>query len=301
MDAFEAATQFSQILRNLTPSIQNLTKAAHFALRNYESEDYLFPTIIDVLEDRNIELNTKSNIFQFIEILVSESFYFSKQSKYNYPYITNLKSSLPNILYRVLPNSNNANIHNVYNSLTKISKYFKIDCINYINKFNSDLLTNEDISDIDRDIEFPDIDLDDIKSSTSDPLLAAWEFLIQKKHQSQYERLRLLKHKQSISGNVNEDDLFSIKEKSNKSTILLSKKQILSRMEDDRESHKRSKESLWVVNRPKDANWAGEDEFYNLYWNKYETLNAEEDKALLDSLNEMNKIVAASFKDSQFK
>ncbi|KAK6464975.1 CTD kinase-I gamma subunit [Scheffersomyces coipomensis] len=299
MDSFEAATQFSQILRNLTPSLQTLTKAAHFALKNSESEDYLFPTIIEVISDNSIELNTKSNLFQFIEVLINESFYFSKQSKYNHPYVQNLKQSLPSIILQVLPNVNNSNIYNVYKSLIKISKQFKINSKEYIHQFNVSLLNDDDLKNIDDNIPFPQIGISEINKSL-DPLLSAWDILIQKKRQSEYERLRLLNHTEFESEDVAEDLMFSIKEKSDKSTTLLSKKQILWRMEEDRESHKRSKEGLWMVNRSKEDNSVGEEEFLNMYWNKYDVLNHEEDKALLDSLGELNKIVAASYKDSQF-
>lgn len=311
MDSFEASTQFTQILSGLTPSIQNLTKAAHFALKNSESEDYLFHSIIDTLDDPNVELNTKSTIFQFIEVLMHESLVISQQPKspYTYPYVHNLKNALPKILLQVLPGSNNSSLYNAYNSLRHISDTCKVNYDDYENKYNDilNLFTIEDLENIDADIPFPDIKVED-EIEASDPLITTWDLLIKKKKQSLYERLRLLKHLKMIEHSVEEEDMFSYKgsrwqkEHSNgkSSELLLSKKHILSRMEDDRESHKRSKENIWVVNRPKESSTLTEDEFLVHYWNKYSVMADEEEKTFMDSLVELNKLVAGSYKDTQY-
>ncbi|CCE81962.1 Piso0_002647 [Millerozyma farinosa CBS 7064] len=312
MDSFEATTQFSQMLRNITPVMQNLTRAAHFAIKNHEQEDYLFHSIIEVLDDPNTELNTKSTIFQFIEVLMHEAFQVSQQPKshYSYPYIHNLKSSLPNILLKVLPGANNSSLHNVYNSLKNISKTCKTAYEEYDNKYNSinTLLTEAELENVDANIPYPDIKIEDEINST-DPVITTWDLLIKKKKQSQYERLRLLKHHKVIEGSVNEEDMFSFQpnkttkdqgDASSNAALVFTKKQILMRMEDDRESHKRSKENLWVVNRPKDSNSLTEDEFLVYYWNKFGNVTEEEDKSFRDSLNDLNAMVAQSYKDKQF-
>ncbi|CUM67024.1 uncharacterized protein PRCAT00004712001 [Priceomyces carsonii] len=302
MDSFEASAQFSQILRTLVPSLPSLTKAAHFALKNAESEDFLFPSMMDILNDNTVEINTKSTIFQFIEVLINESFAVSQQSKshYSFPYIQNLKQSLPAIIYSVLPDANNANLFNVYQSLKSISKVFKINCDEYDKKFNSNLIDSDDLVNLDKDIPFPKIELGDIVVEENDSLIAAWSLLISKKKQSQYERLRLLKHSKMIQEPVDEDQMFALKDKNDESKDLLSKKQILMRMEDDREVHKRSKETLWMVNRPKESSFITENEFLEYYWKKHHKLNPEEDQALLESLDVLNETVAKSYKDKQF-
>lgn len=308
MDSFEASTQFSQILKTLSPSIQNLTRAAHFALKNYESEDYLFHSIIDTLDDPSIELNTKSTIFQFIEVLMHESFFISQQPKshYTYPYVHNLKNALPKILLKVLPGSNNSSLHNAYNSLRSISNTCKVNFDEYEEKYNnvSALFTPEDLENVEANLPFPDIKVED-EIEASDPLITTWDLLIKKKKQSQYERLRLLKHQKLIDEPVEEEDMFQYKGSNsqkgdNPNELLLSKKQILLRMEDDRETHKRSKENLWVVNRPKDTAVLTEDEFLVHYWNKYGIMAEEEEKTFMDSLDELNGMVAESYKDKQF-
>lgn len=301
MDSFEASTQFSQILRNLNPSLPSLTKAAHFALKNSESEDYLFPSIMNILDDPNTELNTKSTIFQFIELLIRESFNASQQPKpvYNFPYVQSLKAALPGILLKILPNSNNSNSFNVYNSLKNISQTFKFDSSDYISQYNSNLLNEEDLENIESNIPFPSVDIED-QPDSSDSIVNCWSLLIQKKKQSQYERQRMLKHSPVINERVDENQLFELKDKNDKNNELLSKRQVILRMEDDRETHKKSKETLWVVNRPKESNVITEDEFLMHYWNKLKGMNEEEEKAFSDTLEELNKMVADSYKDKQF-
>lgn len=303
MDAFEASSKLTQTLRNLNPLIQNLTRAAYFALKNHEGEDYLFQAILDTLDDKNVEIHTKSTIFQFIEVLVHESNQISEQPKshYNYPYIHNVRSSLPQILLKVLPGSNNANLHNIFSSLKNLSKTYKFDTKDYVVKYllAGDELTDQELANVEQNIPFPQVTLDD--ESSLEPLVTTWNLIIRKKKQSQYERLRLLKHGKVSHQSVPEDTMFHIRQKHEPAGgDILSKKQILSRMEDDRESYKRSKESLWTVSRPKNANKITEDEFLVHYWNKIKVMNDDENKALLESFDELNKLVARSYKDKQF-
>lgn len=305
MDSFEAVAQFTQILKSLTPSMQSLTKAAHFALKNYESEDYLIQAIMDAMTSATTELNTKSTLFQLIEVIMHESFNVSQQSKshYSYPYIHNLKGALPQILLEVLPGSNNSSIHNAYNCLRNISKTCKVSSEEYETKYNSvgSLFTQTDWENVDANLPFPPVKIETEKEN-ADPLIITWDLLIQKKKQSQYERLRLLKYQKHIEEPINEEDMLNFRSSENTekaAELLLTKRQILSRMEDDRESHKRSKESLWVVNRPKDASFLTEDEFLVYYWNKFGPTDEEEEKTLMDSFSELNAVVAESYKDKQ--
>ncbi|KAG7664829.1 uncharacterized protein J8A68_001646 [[Candida] subhashii] len=317
MDSFEAANQFSQILKTLTPSIQNLTRAAHFALKNSSKEDYLFPIILDILQDDKIELNNKSTIFQFIDILISESFssQFKSGDDYHYPYIQNIKINLPTIIKLVVPNNDQentyySNLYNCYNCLVSISKYFKIDSEKYIQKFNSNQLSTQDQLNIKNNLEFTPDDID-ITSPSEDPLVVAWKILLQIKHQSQYNRARLLLNSSPVVDPISsENDLFNIREKSSTTTTttttpnnnILSKRQILSRMEDDREAHKRSKEILWLVNRDSagSKNYPTEEEFLDHYWNKFHRLEGRDKRDFLDSLQDINNLVRQSYKDPQF-
>jgi CTD kinase subunit gamma len=302
MDSFEVATQFAQMLRTLTPSMPQLTKTAHFALKNSASEDYLFPSILDILRDGTAEINLKSIILQFIDILISESFYYSNQvnSNYNYPYVSNLKLNLPKILLTVLPHSNTSNLFVVYSCLNNISRHYnlaEIDGFRYQFQ-HGELLTDEDLANIDNDVPFPEVTIDE--SDNSDPLLVAWKLLIQKKKQCQYERRKLLKHSAVVTDvDIDEKAMFDIEDKQDKS-VNLSKRQIIGRMEDHREAHKRSKETLWVVERPKDLVPISEEEFLHHYWNKYQRLDQEQNQVLLNSLEDLNKMVSTSYKDRQF-
>ncbi|CAH2352536.1 hypothetical protein CLIB1423_07S01772 [[Candida] railenensis] len=313
MDSFETSTQFSQILRTLTPSMQSLIRGAHFALKYYQSEDYLVHTIVEVVDDPKVDLNTKSTIFQFIEVLVHESYTVSEQPKsvYNYPYVTALKSLLPKVLLQTLPGSNCSSLYNVYCNLKSISKTLKFNFEEYDIRFNSinESFTLEDEENIIANVEFPQVNEDD-EVETQEPLITTWNLLIKKKKQSQYERLRLLRHKELCSGKlIEEDEMFNIRlgeksqggvQKKEADPQLLTKRQILARMEDDRESHKRSKEHLWMVSRPRDVNGVTEDEFLTSYWNKYKVMNEDEEKTLFADLEELNQLVAMSYKDKQF-
>lgn len=310
MDPFEAATQFGQMLRSLTPNMPNLTKTAHFALKNMESEDYLFPSLLEILRDPTIEINTKLIVFQFIDVLIAESYFYSLNPKfnYNYPYVSNLKINLPMILLEVLPDSNLSNLYNAYTSLVNISKTFKFDCANWKSDYNKnqDLLTNEDFENISENLPFPPVTVEDEQTAeieqdeVNGPIVLTWKLLIKKKKQSQYERQILLNHSTIIRDEeIDEQTMFNLKDK-NDVSINLSKKQIIVRMEDDRETHKRSKENLWVVERPKEPAYITEDEFLHNYWNKYQKLNDEQNKVLLDSLDDLNNMVGSSYKDRQF-
>lgn len=295
MDSIEANTQFSQLLRNINPSVQSLNKIVYFAMKNWQNEDYLFPVILDLVNDANIEINTKSTIFQFIDVLVHESFH---NKSYPSPYITNLQESLPYILLKVLPGSSNYNLYNVFNSLRNISRTLKVDSSQYelqYTKMDSDVLTADDLQRIDANLPYPDIVITD--SSERNPILQTWDLLLRKRKQSHYERIRLLKHETAMSSTVDEDVMFHLKPKDTVNNNELSKKQILLRMEDDREAHKRSKEHLWVVDRPKESTGITESEFRDYYWTKYDKLSESDERALMETLVDFNHIVADSYKD----
>lgn len=309
MDSFETSSQFVQMLRNLVPNMQSLLRAAHFALKNFESEDYLFYAIMDVLDDPSVDLNTKSTIFQFIDILIHESFFISQQanSNYNYPYVHNLKTALPKIMLKVLPSTNNANLYNIFNNMKNISESLNINYSDFEKQYRSVslLLPPEEQENIDQNIPYPEVKLDDVDTEDKDPAIKAWHILLRKRKQSQYERLRLLKHGPVHEESVPEDEIFSIRPKTtdqNKkhTDFALTKKQILARMEDDRETHKKLKETLWVVNRPSGTNAVTEDEFANYYWNRIEKISDKQNHEFLAVFDELNKLAAASYKDKQF-
>lgn len=293
MDSYEASAQFTQILSKLTPSLQSLTSAARFALKNAASEDYLFPVILHQLQDPTVGLSTKGNIFQLLDVLIHESFVISQQprSHYNYPYIQTIKQQLPTIIKEVLQSK--VNLYNAYLSLRNISKHFpQTDVEEYSLRYEAqeELLTVEDLDNIDKDIPFPE---EPPAQDLEDPLIVAWNILVWKKRQSRYERIRIQKHSDIVTGDIQEDEMFNLDDKK-----LLSRQQITMRMESDRESHKRSKETLWIVNRPHEPNYVTEEEFANYYWSKVEKMNDEEYSSLLDVLGDMNKLVRASFKDN---
>ena len=269
MDSFEATSQFSQVLRTLTLSVQSLTRAAHFALKNSDSEDYLFRAILDVIDSPDVDLNCKN--------------------------------AVPSLILKVLPGSNNQNLYNVFTSLKNILKTLKLVYEDYEKQYMSgkDLLTEEDMQNIEQDVPFNE-DNFVVDESAVDPIIKAWTLLVMKKKQGHYERLRLLKHKLHSNDNENDEVMFGVRGPQNDDKQLLTKKQILMRMEDDRESHKRSKESLWLVNRPRDTNVITEDEFFTQYWTKIKPFDDGEKASFLQNLDDLNKMVAASYKDKQF-
>lgn len=308
MDSFEASSQFGKMLRALVPQMQVLLKTAHFALRNSDSEDYLFYAIMDVLKDPKVELNFKSTVFQLIDVLIHESFYVSQQvnSNYNYPYVHNLKSSLPKIMIKVLPATSSANLHNIHNNLRNISDSLNVNYSEFDKQFASlsELLSPEELENIDMNLPYPDID--DVVDDTQDPVIQAWAILLHKRKQSHYDRVRLLKHGGYKDADVSEEDMFNIRpsragdpaRKVNEQ--LLSKKQILLRMEDDRETHKKSKETLWQVNRPTGSTAVTEEEFLKHYWSKLNGISHELNSEFITAFDELNKLAAASYKDNQF-
>lgn len=288
MDSFDAANQLLQMLRNLSPQLQHLSKAAYFALKNSDKEDYLLPTILDVINDRQLPTSIKANILQFIDLLIIESLSLDKHRQ---AYVQGLKDNLPLIITEVTYNK--SNLYSTYLSLINISQHFKMDCRGFVSQFDSNLLTDKDIDRIKKNEEFTKPDIND-----DDPLVRSWKILLQCKQEFQFERAKLLEHSEYVDDIVDEGLLFNIREKSNPSTTLLSKRHILVRMEDDREAHKRSKENFWVVNRDKDkGNYITEDEFVDHYWNKFQPLTDQENKEFLNSLQELNGIVENSYKD----
>lgn len=384
MDSFDATTQFAQILRLLAPSTQLLTRAAHFALKHHHAEDYLVHTIADVVRDPRTDVNTKLTVFHFIEVLLAELCHALEQPKsaYAFPYVAALKQMLPQALLQTLPGANCLLLYNVYCNLKAISRTLKFSYEEYDLRYNSvaELFTPHDDANIAANLEFPEVTPDD----TADPLAAAWEFLITKRKQSQYERLRLLRHLEVCTERtVEEERMFSLRGKSAAPAtrtpaatpaaaalagpgatpartpaaaatpgapalsgaldgalatpastapggalaapastapggapaapapaapapaapapapaLLLTKRQILARMEDDRESHKRSKETLWMVSRPR-VSGVSEDEFLTHYWNRLNPTDATH-AAMVADLEELNALAALSYKDKQF-
>ncbi|KAG7193927.1 uncharacterized protein KQ657_005126 [Scheffersomyces spartinae] len=157
----------------------------------------------------------------------------------------------------------------------------------------NELLTAEDLTNIENDVPFSEQPPTPSPQDTEDPLISAWKILVWKKRQSRYERIRIQKHSDVITGEIQEEEMFNLDDKQ-----LLSRQQITMRMESDRESHKRSKETLWIVNRPHEPNYVTEEEFAHNYWNKVQKMSSEEYSSLLDVLGDLNKLVRSSFKDN---
>ena len=63
---------------------------------------------------------------------------------------------------------------------------------------------------------------------------------------------------------------------------------------------KKSKESLWVVNRPSGPNTISEDEFLNYYWNRLDKVSEAHAGEFFGAFDELNKLAGASYKDTQF-
>lgn len=298
MDPFEAATQLSQILRSLSSQLQYITKAAHFALRNAEHEDYLFLLILELLRDENVELGQKGIIFQFLEVLLAELCHYLSQGKYRYPYVDSVKKNMAQIVLWVVPHSSNTNLANVYTCLTNMTKLYKVDCQEYSKKFHENLLTENDLSDIAMDIPYPEVEVETVVDEN--PIITAWKVVVEKKKQSQYEWQRRIKHTPAVTEDVDENELFTLRPRTDtKQKDGMLKKEVLERMEADRESHKRLKELLWVVERSKEVSYLAEEEFVDYYWNKLAKLDAPQYKVLMDNLEEVNKVVARSYKDKQ--
>ncbi|RKP30651.1 hypothetical protein METBISCDRAFT_15806 [Metschnikowia bicuspidata] len=310
MDSFETSSQFRQILRSLLPQTPIISKAVHFALRNCSSEDYLYYSIIETLEDATVELNTKTTIFQFIDVVIRESFFISQQVNctYNFPYVHNLKTALPRILDKLLPLANNINLHCIYTNLKNISDTLNVNYLEYNEQYNGvvSLLSSEDMENITLNIPFPKTSIETLNFLSKDPVIQAWEILLHKRKESHYERVRLLRNDPLNEGIITEDEMFAVRgtkpvdsiEKS--SEELFTKKQIIARMEDEREAQKRSRETLWVVNRPSGSNFVTEEEFLNYYWKRIEEVTADQKVDFLAALNELNNLANMSYKDNQF-
>lgn len=308
MDSFETSSQFRQILRSLLPQSTVILKAVHFALRNCSSEDYLYYSIIETLEDASLELNTKTTVFQFIDMLIRESFFISEQvnSGYNFPYVHNLKKALPKIMEKVLPLSSNVNLHCIYSSLKNISTTLNVNYSEFEEQYKNvtSILAQEDLENVELNIPFPKLSLEEI-SKSKDPVIQAWEILLHKRKESHYERLRLLRNQPPKDGLVAEDEMFSVRdtkldnERENEEQ-LFTKKQIIARMEDDREAQKRSRETLWVVNRPSGVNYVTEEEFLNYYWRRMDVVTEDQKSDFLAALDDLNYLAKLSYKDRQF-
>lgn len=309
MDSFETSSQFRQILRTLLPQTSVILKAVHFALRNCASEDYLYYSIIDTFEDVTVELSTKTTVFQFIDVLIHESFFISEQvnSTYNFPYVHNLKAALPKIMDKVLPLASNANLHFIYVYLKRISSTFNVNYSHPEQQYKdvNSVLTAEDLENVDLNIPFPNVRIEEMNLESKDPVLQAWEILLFKRKESHYERLRLLRNDPPKDEVITEEEIFPIRgsttaEKKWPSEQLFSKKQIVARMEDQREAQKRSRENLWVVNRPSGKNYASEEEFLNFYWKRIEEVTDDQKIDFLAALDDLNDLANLSYKDRQF-
>ncbi len=277
MDPFEARLQFIQILEQLNPSSQAITKGVSFALKNKELHEDFHSCILEVLD--RIDLNSRINVLYFIESLVSAiTTNISKTKDEISPYVNNLENDFPIILKKVVPNQNLINLKSSSDILTNIEKYYNIDNTELRDKFEEVSLENID-------------QLSTELGEESSGFKGAWRFLILNKQNGLQERLKQLKG----SNKDNEDKSKDAKDSNGLDTKAVagedaslkpfSKDQILSRIEADRERHKRFKEVNWIVNRPN-----GKIDFneFEKIWDQHDELD-EDDYQDLQDLNQIAK------------
>ncbi|KAH3668207.1 hypothetical protein OGAPHI_001961 [Ogataea philodendri] len=276
MDSFEARVYLTKQLSSLTPSKLAAQQCAKFLLKNKELQDDLYSVILETLDAA--DLNIRLNIFQFLEELI-----FFCQNDPQRPYVNSIFKDMKLILTKILPpkpenQSSEArlltNLSSAYIILFNISKTCNYPHINDIKtRFNSNLLTELDKNRIELQLHFDEKPLyTDItaKQDVESQLTAAWDFLIEKRRQSQYERLFIDKHNiQSPAEPL--ADLFT-----------KTRKQLLARIEADRERQKRGKENLWQIDRAK-----GSLAEFDLIYDTFHQFDLIEDKPLIDEVNEL--------------
>lgn len=262
MDPFEARLQFIQILEQLNPSQVTINKAIQFCLKNEELHEDFHSCILEILD--RLDLNSRINILYFLESLVS-TILGSTGSKdlVNRPYVKNIKKDLNLILRKILPDDNLINLRNCFDILINLEKLYGIRNEEYINKYLN-LEINEENNEINDD--------------ETDDFLKCWDYLILKKSKS-------LKNRQ---------DQLNTESSYTDSSIQLTKEQMLSRMETDRERHKRFKETNWIVIRSNNNN-SGKNGIdlieFDKIWNKFDVINKDD----LRELKELNEIAKESY------
>lgn len=316
MDPFEARVHFGKQLTSLSASKRASQELAHFVIYYADIREDLFPAVLETLH--RVDLNCRISIFQFVDELISmiatDPDRFPPASPV-YSYISLSVKQLPRILTQVLPKKPTdctpkeldelrclTNLRSAFMILKHISEILKYPNLKErIDKFESTLLTQNDVKNIRDNLPFNESSFYEVvEQATKDnalvpqvvpllhperiftkPIDVAWEFLISKKRQSQYERVMIDTHtgKLNSSPSINKPD--EVKPK-HRSVLFLSQKQMLQRMEADRERQKKGKETLWSVDRPE--NKIGIPEFKHI-WQSFDKYDPKTDRALLDELN----------------
>ncbi len=336
MDPFEARAHFGKQLSTLTaskPAAQNLAK---FLIHYANIQDDLFPAVFETLA--KVDLNTRISIFQFLEelvmIIIADPSRFPIGSS-TYRYIELTVNRLSEILKEVIPQNPKSgnderevqkircltNLPASYSIMLEISKVLKFPTLSeFIDKYSTALLTQNDVRNIKNDIQFDDSTLyenDQEDTSKEDgsantvvpllhpeeifvkPLTRAWNFLIGKKRQSQYERIMIDTCPSHLeSSNVEHRDYNapgtrSIHNSPSPSSpkghnpLLLTQRQMLRRIEADRERQKKGKEFLWHVKRPE--NKIHKPEFRRI-WDSLGEFDPKGDRLLMDELNALYNV-----------
>lgn len=242
MDFFELQFQLAGLFTGLNSSKQASIDICNFLIRNYVNQEDLYPVLIETLP--KLDINKRLNFFQFIDdfltMIVKDPKLKSNDIIYNYAFL--IISDLNKFLQFILPQvpldliedkkikrseiRTLSNLHFCHNILVHISQLFEFKKLeNFENIYNSNLLSETDLENIEKGTLFNESDLyiNDIKptksshvddyvnsspnSNTLDKnnlkssednyipekiyqgLDSAWKFIIQKKKQSQYEAL----------------------------------------------------------------------------------------------------------------
>ncbi|ODV96620.1 hypothetical protein PACTADRAFT_48449 [Pachysolen tannophilus NRRL Y-2460] len=324
MDPFEARLKFQQMLKSLTCSNTNNLNVSKFAITNSELQEDFHSCILEVLE--NSDLNHKLNLFQFFEVLILQSLQVSSR-----PYISNFVRDFYRI-FEIILNDDNANLNSSFLILFKISNLLGFTkSLEYKLKFSAaskELISDEDMSFIEQDVPFiktnyfmtHELPIIDNYDDIDQVFTKVWEYLLLKKKQSKYERIRKDKHipleippassvddvlpsNQSSSINADQSQLLNNSTTITTTNIVTNivtpkngnsnkdEKLILRRMEDDRERTKKSKEKLWENPYVDDLQLEFNECFQKI--NYQPDLEDEEFK----ELEEVNLIVAQCYDD----
>ncbi|QPG73109.1 hypothetical protein FOA43_000414 [Brettanomyces nanus] len=319
MDPFEARIYFAKQLVALTPSKVAAQELIRFLIHYSGIQNDLYPAVLETLH--KVDLNYRINILQFLNDLIStlvlDPKHFSTISP-AYGYVRLTVNQLPSILAQVLPRKPDpdsivsmdpkqleemrclTNLRASYSILIDISKLLQFpDLETYVDQFDATLLTQTDVQSIKQDKTFDEayiyetvanrkpIDQPELvpllhqEKMFIEPLTDSWKFILAKKRQSQYERVMIDTH----PGRLKDSDFLSTIStvpSDHRNPLLLSQKQILQRMEADRERQKKGKETLWRVRRP--TNEVSMPEFQHI-WHSLDKYDLKADRALLDELN----------------
>lgn len=336
MDPFEARAHFGKQLATLTASKLAAQNLAKFLIHYASIQDDLFPAVLETI--MKVDLNTRISILQFLEelimMVIADPSRFPVGSP-AYRYVELIVKALPKLLAEVIPQKPKAgcderelqkircltNLPASYSIMVEISKVLKFPALSeYTDKYGTALLTQNDVRNIKNDIQFDDSSLykfvpdemDDAEKNENavypllhpeeifiKPLTQAWNFIIGKKRQSQYERIMIDTCSSHLeSSNVEHRDYNAPGTKSipnspsqssspTHSPLLLTQRQMLRRIEADRERQKKGKEFLWHVKRP--DNKIHKPEFRHI-WNSLGQFDPKGDRLLMDELNALYNV-----------